>query len=214
MYQVILFDLDGTLTDSGEGIANSVDYALKRYGITETDRSKLFLFVGPPLTESFRKYYHFSEEDAKEAVNVYREYYIPKGIYENSVYEGIPKLLQRLKKEGKKIAVATSKPEELAKKVLDHFQITQYFDCISGATMDEKKVEKPEIIKTVLEELKIQDKSCCVMVGDRLHDIIGAKENGIDSIGVLYGFGSKEELESYGATYIVKTPEEIFEIAK
>jgi len=212
MYDIILFDLDGTLTDSGDGIVNSVEYALKKYGIEETDRAKLFKFVGPPLAESFMKYYNFSEKDAREAVDVYREYYVPKGMYENTVYDGIPELLKRLKESGKTVVLATSKPEQLAVKVLEYFDLAKYFDCFSGATMDEKIVEKPEIIQNALKQLKVTDPSKCVMVGDRMHDIIGAKANQMDSIGVLFGFGSEEELKTNGATYFAKNADDIFEI--
>ena len=210
-YKTILFDLDGTLTDPGEGITNSVAYALKKFGIEVDDKKKLYCFIGPPLLYSFTHFYNLSEEDSQKALAYYREYYADKGIFENRIYDGMMELLADLKKGGRKLVVATSKPEHFAKTVLDNFDITQYFDYISGATLDEKRVEKTEIIDYAIKELSI-DLSSAVMIGDRKFDIDGAHHFGIDSIGVLFGYGGYDELKKSGATYIVKNVDEIRKI--
>lgn len=212
MYDVVLFDLDGTITDSGLGITNSVRYALNRYSIEVRDNSELECFIGPPLNESFEKFYGFTKEEASNAVSVYREYYREKGIYENLVYDGIEKLLREIRDKGKTAAVATSKPELFARQILDHFGLSEYFAYIGGANMNETRTDKAEVIDYVLDELKITDKSKVVMVGDREHDIIGARKNGLDSIGVLFGYGSREELENAEATHIAPTVEDIYPI--
>ena len=212
MYKYILFDLDGTLTDPGIGITNSVMYALKKFGIEVDDRASLYKFIGPPLLESFQKFYGFSKEDSELGLKYYREYFKPKGLYENKVYEGIESLLQELKKKGKKLLVATSKPEEFAIEILKHFHLLDYFDFIAGASMDEKRVKKADVIAYALESYEITDKSSVIMVGDREHDVLGAKENELKSIGVLYGYGDYEELVHAGADYIAQNPEDILQI--
>lgn len=191
---------------------NSVKHALRRYHIEEQDEETLRKFIGPPLAESFQRYYGLSAEEAKRAIEYYREYYTAGGMFENKVYEGIPELLEGLKAAGKTLIVATSKPELFAEQILEHFDLARYFDCIAGASMDEVRVNKDEIIDYALDKCGIKDKRQMVMIGDREHDIFGAKRNGLASIGVLFGFGSREELESAGADYIVETPEEIAEI--
>lgn len=208
-YQNILFDLDGTLTDPGLGITNSVQYALKRCGITVSDRNELYKFIGPPLKESFEVFFGFSDKDSDRAVEYYREYYRDKGIYENKLYDGIEELLQYLKEKGKTIILATSKPEEFAVEILKYFHIEKYFNCIAGATMDGSRVKKADVIRYALDKCGITDTSSSVMVGDREHDVLGAAQLGIDSIGVLFGYGSREELKNAGATYIVETVEDI-----
>ncbi|MBQ2847177.1 MAG: HAD family hydrolase [Clostridia bacterium] len=208
-YSVVLFDLDGTLTDPGIGITNSVMHALKKYGIEVEDRAELYKFVGPPLIDSFERYYGFSHDEAVKSVAYYREYYRDKGMFENSVYDGIEDLLKRLCEKGKNIILATSKPEPFAKEILRHFDLEKYFFFAAGSTMDETRTNKADVIEYALSECLITDKTSVVMVGDREHDIIGAKKNGIDSIGVLFGYGSREELESAGATYIAETVEDI-----
>lgn len=212
MTENILFDLDGTLTDPGIGITNSVMHALKKHGIEVSDRRELYPFIGPPLKDSFMKYYGFSEEDAVKAIDEYREYFRPHGIFENEVYPGIPELLKALKEAGKRLILATSKPDEFSVKIMKHFGLYDYFDFFSCASMNEKKVTKPEIIQYALDELKITDLNTCVMVGDREHDILGAKAVGIRSIGVLYGYGTREELELAGADDIAETVEDILKI--
>ena len=209
MYHTILFDLDGTLTDSGPGITNSVAYALKKWNIEEKDINVLRKFVGPPLDASFAKYYGFSKEKCVQAIQYYREYYLTKGIYENRVYDGMEELLKWLRDTGRRVIVATSKPEPSAIHVLEYFQIDSYFDIIAGATMDGSRVEKSDVIRYALDRAGIRDLSGVVMVGDRENDIQGAKANGLDSIGVLYGYGSREELEEAGAMQIAETVEDL-----
>lgn len=212
MYDVILFDLDGTLTDSGLGITNSAAYSLKKYGIEITDRAELYKFVGPPLHESYEKYYGFSPEEAKKAVEYYREYYRDKGIFENVVYEGIEELLKAIYNSGKTMIVATSKPEEFAKRILEYFDISKYFSCIAGSKMDGTRTKKDEVIFYALEKGKVSDLSKVLMIGDREHDMIGAQKVGIDSLGVLFGYGNYEELKNAGATYIAETVKDIYPI--
>lgn len=209
MYDTVLFDLDGTLTDPGEGITNSVSYALGKFGIEVTDKTTLYNFIGPPLVDSFMKYYDFSKEDALLAVDYYREYFGVSGIFENKVFDGIPRILSDIKKSGRKIALATSKPEQYATRILEHFDLSQYFDFIGGATMDETRSKKADVIDFTLKGLNVNDKSTVVMVGDRHHDIDGANQNGLDSIGVLFGYGDRDELEKAGATYIAETVKDI-----
>jgi len=208
-YEYILFDLDGTLTDSGIGITNSVMYALQKYGIEVSDRSQLYKFVGPPLLDSFEKFYGFSKEEAKTAVEYFREYYRDKGIFENLVYDGYEDLLKRLKDNSKILIVATSKSEVFAKQILEHFDIAKYFTYIAGSNLDGTRVKKGEVIRYALESCNIIDLSKAIMIGDREHDIIGAKEVGINSIGVLFGYGDRNELEKAGADFIVDTVEDI-----
>lgn len=210
-YEYILFDLDGTLTDPAIGITNSVMYALNKYGISVTDRKLLYKFIGPPILESFERYYDFSKEEAINAVEYYREYFKDKGIFENHVYTDIENLLKKLRALGKTLIVATSKPEIFAKQILDHFGLAMYFTYIAGATLDGSRVKKDHVISYALESCNIVDKSNVIMIGDREHDIIGAKKNEIQSMGVLYGYGSREELENAGADYIVET---VYEIEK
>lgn len=212
MYDVILFDLDGTLTDSGLGITNSVAYSLKKYGIEVADRTELYKFIGPPLKESFEKYYDFSAEESRKAVEYYREYYTDKGMFENKVYEGIEELLKEIRKAGKMAIVATSKPEIFARKILEHFKLAEYFNYIVGANMDETRTKKDEVILYVLKSCDIPDESKVLMIGDREHDILGAKRNGLDSLGVLFGFGNREELKKAGADYIAETVKDIYPV--
>lgn len=209
MYDIILFDLDGTLTDPGLGITNSVAYALKHYGIEKQDRESLYKFIGPPLSDSFMKYYGFSEEKAMEAIGVYREYFRDKGLYENEVYEGVRELLEKIKASGRKIVLATSKPEEFSVRILEYFELIKYFDIVAGASMDEKRNKKGDVIRYAMEKGGFTAEGA-VMIGDREHDIFGAKENGLPSIGVLYGYGSEDELRQAGADYIAGTVEDIY----
>lgn len=216
MEHILLFDLDGTLTDPGVGITNSVIYALKRFGIEETDRTKLYPFIGPPLLNSFMEFYGFDEKKAEEAVACYREYYREKGIYENLVYDRIPEMLEQLKAKGCKILLATSKPETFAKQILEHFDLMQYFDFVAGSDLGGKRNTKGRVIAYALEtyaklsglDIKVLKKQA-VMVGDRFYDMEGAKENGIASVGVLFGYGSREELEEAGTDRLIEKPEEI-----
>ena len=208
-YEYILFDLDGTLSDPGIGITNSVMYALKRYGIEVSNRRELYKFIGPPLLDSFENYYGFSKEESKTAVEYYREYYRDKGIFENFIYDGFEDLLKILKGNSKTLIVATSKPEVFAKQILEHFDIAKYFTYIAGSNLDGTRVKKDEVIKYALESCNIIDLSKAIMIGDREHDIIGAKAVGINSIGVLFGYGDRSELEKAGANFIVDTVADI-----
>ena len=205
MFDAVLFDLDGTLTDPYEGITRSVQYALARYGINVEDRGPLAAFIGPPLNESFMKYYGFSEEESYRAVEVYREYFRPKGIFENELYPGTVTLLERLTDAGKEVILATSKPEIFAKQVIEHFNIAKYFSKVVGSELDGRRTDKAEVIKAALEGTD----GPAVMVGDRMHDVAGANANGIPAIGVLWGYGSREELENAGAWKTVSDTDEL-----
>lgn len=213
MFKYILFDLDGTLTDSAEGIINSLKYALGKFGVCETDEKKLRSCLGPPLITSFTDIFGLSQSDAVKAVEYYREYFKPKGIFENRVYSGVNGMLKELKSRGKTLIVATSKPEEFAVKILAHFGLDQYFDLIAGADMNNTRCKKAEVIKYALDSCGISDYSSAVMVGDREHDIIGAAQTGLKSIGVLYGYAADGELEQAGADFIARTPQDILDIA-
>ena len=205
----IFFDLDGTLTDPGVGITNSVMHALKTYGIVEEDREKLYPFIGPPLPDSFQQYYGFSKEKSLEAVDRFREYFSVKGLFENEIYPGIPHLLARLKEEGKKIHLATSKPEVFAKKILEHFKIDSYFTVICGASLDESKhSEKTAILKDALSRSGADPRES-IMVGDRKYDILGGRAYGMKTVGVLYGYGSREELSEAGAHFVAENVDEL-----
>lgn len=199
----ILFDLDGTLTDPFLGITRSVAYSLKSFGIEVDDLETLKPFIGPPLDVSFREYYHMDEAQSWKAVEKYREYFSKKGLFENKVYEGMEDFLQSLLNMDMKLYVCTSKPEVFAKEILDHFSLTPYFTGIYGATLDGSLKNKGDVIAHCIkqEQLNIQD---CMMVGDRQHDIVGAHQNQIPCIGVLYGYGSSEEFQEYHCDYIAK----------
>lgn len=211
-YSVLLFDLDGTITDPALGITNAVMHALKKFGITVENRSELFKFIGPPLWDSFENYYGFTKEQAKKAVGYYREYYADRGIFENYVYDGLEEQLKRLNDSGRTLIVATSKPEVFAKRILDHFSIAHYFAYVAGADLEGTRVKKDDVIAYALDAGGVRDKSEAIMIGDRSYDIEGAKKVGVDSMGVLYGYGGREELEAAGADYIAGTVEDIGKI--
>ena len=208
-YDTILFDLDGTLTDSAEGIINSIVHALKHYGLPHDDRVALRRFVGPPLPEAFERYCGFSPEKAKEAVAVFREYFSEIGIFENTVYKGVPKMLETLQAAGFTLAVATSKPEEYAAQILRHFDLCRYFDVVAGASMDEVRNKKSDVIAYALQKAGVEEHSRAVMVGDREHDVNGAHANGLCAVGVLWGYGDRAELEAAGAEHIVCDMQEL-----
>ncbi len=205
MKKNIFFDLDGTLADSMPGIVKSVQYALKHFGIEVEDLNELKPFVGPPLVESFQKYYGFTKEQSLEAITVFREYYTEKGWCDNAPYDGIELVLQNLIASGKKLYVATSKPEWMAKKVLEYFCLDFYFEFIGGAESDEVRSKKDEVIQYVMESCGLQNADEIVMVGDRSHDIVGAHKSGLEAVGVLFGYGEKEELEQAKAEWITET---------
>ena len=207
-YKNILFDLDGTLTDSKPGIVKGVQYALRCCGIDEPDLDKLTSFVGPPLYKSFMSYLDCSEEDAKEVVECYREYYAETGLYENALYEGIDVLLYNLREKGYKIILASSKPRIFVKRVLSFFRIMRYFDIVEGSELDGKNTDKAELIAHILEKWNLKAEEC-VMIGDRMHDIQGAKANGMDSIAVGYGYGTQDELSGAAPTHLFSTIEEL-----
>lgn len=208
----ILIDLDGTITNPKEGITKSVQYALRYMDIIIDDLDSLTKHIGPPLRNGFMEYYGFSEEESEKAIEKYREYYGEKGIYQNEVYDGMEHLLTRLKQAGKYLIVATSKPEELAVKVLENFHLEHYFDDICGATFDDRRDSKEAVIRYALEKNSITDLDRVAMVGDRKYDILGAKAVGITSIGVLYGFGSEEELTEAGADRIAASVEDVYDV--
>lgn len=212
MYDYYLFDLDGTLTDPGIGITNSVMHALRKYGIEVSDRKTLYPFIGPPLVQSFEMFCGFSKEKALQAVEYYREYFRVTGLFENEVYDGIADVLQELLKRNVKMAVATSKPEEFTLRILEHFSLLEYFDFVGGATLDGSRGKKADIIAYVIEQMAISDLSRVVMIGDRKYDIEGAKANGIKSAGVLYGYGDRQEIEEAGADHILSGPMEILQL--
>lgn len=205
MYQVVLFDLDGTLTDPMEGITKSVQYALDYYGIHEHDLNRLKKFIGPPLRESFMKFYGFDSEKAEEAIGKYRERFSVTGLFENSVYDGIYELLVALKCQNKILALATSKPRVFAERILLHYELMPFFDIVVGSELDGTRDRKEEVIEEVLRQIPEEMAGKIVMVGDRKHDIIGAKLNHLPSIGVRFGYAEEGELEEAGATYIVES---------
>ena len=210
MYDFILFDLDGTVTDSQEGIINCLKYALKNMGIDEQNYDNLKRFIGPPLIDGFMQYYNLTEIEAKRALGFYRERYSAEGIFQNKLYSGIEIMLQKLKASGKKTALATSKPHIYAEKILKHFNIFDYFDILVGAELDGTRNDKAEVIAEALRAAQHPKNS--VMVGDRFYDIVGAKQNNIQCIGVTYGFAKEGELEYYGADKIVSSVEELCEL--
>ncbi len=209
MKKIILFDLDGTLTDSKYGIIRCVKYALESVGIHETDNSKLMPFIGPPLIDVFQEVYGFKKDEAAKLVEKYRERFSEKGIYENSLYPGIKELLSELKRNGKILVLATSKPIVFATRIVEHFDIAKYFDLLSGAELDGRNNYKSEVIESAIERLSLENREDVVMVGDRRQDIEGAKACKIQSIGVKYGYAGPDELESAGADIIVQTIDDL-----
>lgn len=206
-YKYVLFDLDGTLTDPKEGITKAVQYALKKQGIEIENRNVLEPFIGPSLKYSFMEFYNLSEEKAIRAIEDYREYFRPIGIFENEVYPGIVKLLGQLKENGAQLFIATSKPTEFAVKIAEHFELDKYFTEIVGSELDGTRVEKDEVIGYILDKHGLHEKDAVMMVGDRKFDILGAAKHEIKAIGVCYGYGSYEELSEAGAFCIVDTVE-------
>lgn len=210
MHKVILFDLDGTLTESGEGITKSVQYALEKMGKPQDDTEKLRVFIGPPLLEQFMKYAGFDKNEAKMAVQYYRERYAVTGIFENRLYPGIEEMLKELKQRGCLLAVASSKPEQYVIQILEYFGLKEYFDEIVGATMGEKRTGKAEVIAEALRRLHMEEKrSQVLMVGDKEQDVNGARKEGIACIAVSYGYGTREELEAARPARIAATVEEL-----
>lgn len=206
-HSYLLFDLDGTLTDPAEGITNSVCYALKKMGI-ESEPERELRFIGPPLHRSFQMFYGMSEEDSFRAVEYYREYYRPTGIFENRLYDGIPEALDKLRRKGYELAVASSKPEVFVKQILDHFSIADCFVEVVGSELDGSRTEKAEVISEALARLDAVADDCC-MIGDRLHDIEGAHKVGMLAAGVTWGYGSEEELKAAKADAVLRSLEQL-----
>lgn len=205
--KAILFDLDGTLTDSGEGIINCAALALEHFGLPVPDREAMRVFVGPPLRDTLMKF-GVKEADVEEAMRIFRSRYVEVGIYENKPYPGIPALLSKLKAQGHKLYVATSKPENMALTVLNHFELSQYFDIIAGATLDKSRDSKADVIAYL--KAQAGDMASAVMVGDTAFDVIGAKSHGIPTIGVAWGYGKISDMEQAGAAAIAESPEALF----
>jgi len=208
-YTHLLFDLDGTLTDSEEGIINALTYALDRADIPENDTCKLRSFIGSPLLKTLQDVYGISNERAEKIASDYRSYYAEKGIFENRLYPGIPELLSDLKKAGKRLILATSKRTTGARQVLDIFNLNEYFDLVVGGSPDGKISEKGEVIRHVFSKTGDEIKKNAVMIGDRKYDILGARENGVDSIAVMFGYATKEEIDKAKPTYRVNTVDEL-----
>lgn len=208
MWSTILFDLDGTLTDSKEGLINAIILSLREFDIEVEDRDSLIPFIGPPLSDSYPRFYNFDDTQTAHAIKTFRDYYNVTGLYENALYDGAAALLEALHAQGKCLYVATSKPEQQALDIVKHFDIGKYFDFIGGAVSPNRE-HKDAVIGYVLDECRPEDLSQLVMVGDRRHDIEGAKKAGIASIGVSFGFGGREELEAAGADYVVDSMQEL-----
>ena len=211
MYEIILFDLDGTLTDPKPGITKSVQYALAKLGIDEPNLDNLVPFIGPPLLKSFKEFYHLDDEQATLALQYYRERFATVGLYENAVFPGIKDMLAQLKKQGKTLFVATSKPTVFSIKIIEHFGLQDYFQAVIGSNLDGTRVEKGEVIEFALSELGEADLTKVIMVGDRKHDVIGAQNNGIDVVAVAYGYGSLAELNGAKPNYILHTVQQLHE---
>ena len=212
MIKNVLFDLDGTLIDSREGIINGFTYALNAFDIEVTDRKFMEQFIGPPLDESFSKYYKFDKNQTEKAVKKYREYYSVEGVYLNKLYDGMKELIEDLHKNSRKVILATAKPLEFSKRILEQHNILQYFDFLSAYMLDGTRTTKSDIIKYALDNTDNMKFEECIMVGDRYYDIEGAKENYIPTIGVTYGFGTEKELKDAGATYIAHDIDELKQI--
>jgi len=208
-FDYIFFDLDGTLTDSQEGILNSFRTVFKYYGLEVPSYETLCTFIGPPLIDTMKSSFGFTLEQAKESVDVFQAYYKKQGYAENRVFDGIPELLAELKKAGKKLVVATSKPEVTAKMIIKHFDLEKYFEAVCGSCEDESRSSKAEVILYAMETCSITNPSKILMIGDRKFDVIGAHSTGLKCAGVLFGYGTEQELTAAGADYIAKTPADV-----
>ncbi|WP_019768687.1 HAD family hydrolase [Streptococcus sobrinus] len=211
-YQTIIFDLDGTLTDSQTGIINSLTYAFKQMGLPLPAQSQLKKFIGPPLSQSFQDFCGLNDIETQKTISYYRQYFADKGWKENQLLPGARELLAKLKQAGKTLLVASSKPEVFVKQILDHFEIDSYFTVIAGASLDDSRSQKSAVIAHALKTAKIEELKGCVMVGDRKHDVEGAKVQGLPTIGLLLGFGSRQELEESGAIAIAENFQDLEEI--
>ncbi|MFB7155474.1 HAD family hydrolase [Lysinibacillus sp. NPDC056232] len=211
-YSVVLFDLDGTISDPKVGITKSIQYALQKIGIVEEDLDKLETFIGPPLQVSFREIYGLDDVQIQQAIAYYRERFIQIGMYENNLYQNISSLLEYLQKEGYQLAIATSKPTVFAEQILQYFNLKHFFDLVAGSNLDGTRSAKGEVITFAREHFNEANIDQFIMIGDRKYDIVGAHENQMDSIGVTYGYGSLDELSDAQATYIVNSVNELQEI--
>ncbi|QBO36221.1 HAD family hydrolase [Periweissella cryptocerci] len=211
-YDYIFFDMDGTITDSAEGILNSLDYAIEKLGLEHRSRVEMQTFIGPPMLDSFERIWGLDEAAARHAVDVYREYFGEKGKFENAIYPDIEYTLSLLKMYGKHLYIASSKAEVFVREIIEHFALANYFDGVYGATLDGSRAAKTEVLAYAIAQSGLVDKSKALMIGDTDNDIIGGRENGLDTLGVNYGIGAKAELEAAGATYIVDTPKAILDI--
>lgn len=211
-YDVIIFDLDGTLSNSKEGITKSVQYALEKQGIKEPDLNKLRHFIGPPLKDELIKTYGMAEETAVQCVADYRERYTPIGLYETEIYPNTEQMLQKIKNAGKYIAMATSKPQEMAEEVLRYLNLDTYFDCVMGAELQGPRQSKQAVLEALFEKLPLKDKSKYIMIGDTCFDVDGAAAVGVETIGVSFGFGNIEEMKSHGAIAVVDSMIELAEL--
>lgn len=211
-YSHLLFDLDGTLTDSMPGITRCVQLALSHFGIIVNDLQRLRPFVGPPLRDSFQEIYHLTDAQTEEAIGIYQTHYDTCGLFENEVYDGIPRLLDALQNHGYHLSIATSKPAPLAERVLEHFDLRKYFGTLCGGEPDGPRRTKAGVIENALTINVISDRNRALMIGDRKHDIQGAHANGIDSVGVLWGYGGIDELKAYEATYLVRNADELIRL--
>lgn len=211
-FQTILFDLDGTLTDPGLGITNSILYAMEQLGMALPPREALYQFIGPPLLEEFQKVFGVSRETSETMLRHFRVYFADRGIYENSVYPGIPEMLNRLRAAGCRLILATSKPEMFAEQVLAHFDLLPAFSAVCGSDIDETRTAKDAVIAYALASASVGELSRTIMVGDRRHDMVGGKANGLATMGVLYGYGSREELTQSGADFLAPSVEDVAEM--
>ena len=210
MKKYLLFDLDGTLTDPKIGITTCVQYALHSFGIEEPDLDKLEPFIGPPLRDSFMEFYGFTAEQAEEAVAKYRERFQDTGLFENEVYDGIPEMLKTLQSKGYFLAVASSKPQVYVERILEHFDLASYFEFVGGADLEETRVGKGDVIQYVLDTCGLSDKKeKILMIGDREHDVLGARKQGLECVGVLFGYGDRKEMEDCHAAYIAESINEL-----
>ena len=210
--KTILFDLDGTIIDSAESITRSAQYALEKFGISVNDLKELYPFIGPPLVDSFMKFYGFSEQDAMLATQYYRDRYAVKGIYETKLYDGVEDMLRSVKNLGYKIAITTSKNEPHSIMILEYHKIASLFDTISGGNADGTCATKRDVVEKALKRLGVTDderKNETWLVGDRIFDIEGARQCAVRPVGVSYGFAPQGELESLNPEFIAKSPEDI-----
>lgn len=213
-FKHILFDLDGTIIDPKKGVVEAVVFALSKFDIRVKDPEKLTCFIGPPLTESFRDYYDMNEETAKRALGYYREHYSHNGLYNHSLYYGMDKLIENLYDKGKKLYIATSKPEKFARQILDDLHLTKYFEYISGCDIEENICDKPTIISRVLERIDDSELDRCIMVGDTKYDVKGAKACDITSMAVLQGYGDITEIIMAGVDFFMADAEELAFVLK